>query len=348
MRPRVDYFINTDQYLYYASMLHAGLGMLARRGEIDLRYRFPKTAEERELVADPLTVCLAVGDRGGSSQRVVAIDTRDRSDLFGEGALARSDVYLKRCFHRPDLDRLAPDLARKVGPFGFNYYCRNRESTAGVLRVLGPRLAAKGPAGLRHLYNFLVLPAVALFEQGPEAAVEPTVVFQTRVWEPHETKGRGDSTINEERVALVRALRNAFGDRFRGGVVPTPRALAEFPDDVSRLPTRRARYTAWSKTNLIGVYSRGVHRSLAAKLPEYLAASQCIVAEPEQNELPVPLEEGRHYLGFKTPDECVAACRRIFDDPTLAASIRRANHAYYTNEVEPAAHLMNVVTRASA
>jgi len=275
----------------------------------------------------------------------VSIDLRDKSAVFSEEALKACDLYLKRSYHPPDVEQLPATLAEKVLPFGLNYYCRNEESTARILQTLGFRLALRGLGGFRILYHFLVLPTAAAFEQGPKSVVEPTVVFQTRVWEPHETTGKGDSSINEERVTLIRTLRDAFGDRFRGGLVPTKLALAQFPGEITRHPTRRSRYTRWSKNNLIGVYTRGVHQSTAAKLPEYLAASQCIVAEPPRNGLPAPLREGRNYFSFRTPDEWVVACRRLLEDSSLATSMRRANHDYYQSEVEPAAHAMRIVTQ---
>jgi hypothetical protein len=94
---------------------------------------------------------------------------------------------------------------------------------------------------------------------------------------------------------------------------------------------------------LIGIYSRGVHHSIAAKLPEFLAASQGIVTEPIRNELAVPLTEGLHYLPFATPSECVAACRRLLEDPMLASTMRRANHDYYIKYVEPTAYARAIV-----
>jgi hypothetical protein len=173
--------------------------------------------------------------------------------------------------------------------------------------------------------------------------VEPAVVFQTRVWEPHETAAGECEEINAGRVALIQALRSAFGDRFRGGLVPTALARARYPAEISPHRARRSRYIAMSKRNLIGVYSRGLHQSTAFKLPEYLAASQCIVAETPRNESPVPLVAGRHFLGFRNPDECVAACRRLLVDDKLASEMRSANHEYYRSQVEPSARLLQAL-----
>ena len=87
--------------------------------------------------------------------------------------------------------------------------------------------------------------------------------------------------------------------------------------------------------------------STAFKLPEYLAASQCIVAEPPRNELAAPLEPGRHFLPFHTPDDCVAACQKLLADPHTAAAIRAANFEYYRGEVEPAARFSALIHRCT-
>ncbi len=51
------------------------------------------------------------------------------------------------------------------------------------------------------LRQFLVQPDYRLFEQPPDAAVEPLVLFQTRVWEPEESS-EDLQRINEERPAI--------------------------------------------------------------------------------------------------------------------------------------------------
>ena len=68
---------------------------------------------------------------------------------------------------------------------------------------------------------------------------------------------------------------------------------------------------------------------------EYLAASRCIVTEPLKYQLPVSLIEGKNYLSFRTPEECVGACERLLSDPEFADQMRYENHKYYLNEVEP-------------
>lgn len=347
MPPLVTLIFDIRQGLYHPTALYTGLDALARRADIILRLRSPQSQAERLLVEKSMIVCLKVKARDIGEEQIIAVDLHDRSDLFATNALEGCDIYLKRSFHRPDIASLPANLANKISPFGLNYACRTHASTLRLLCAAGARFALQGLDGLRHLRGLLILPTVREFEQDPGTSVEPTVVFQTRVWDSYDTAPGEDEAINEGRVGLIRALRGAFGHRFVGGLVPTELALKRYPREVTTHSSKRKQYTAMSKKSLIGIYTRGLHNSTAFKLAECLAASQCIVAEPPRNELPVPLEPGRHFLPFQTPDECVGACRRLFDDQQLANAMRRENHDYYRAEVEPAAHVTRILERCA-
>jgi len=133
----------------------------------------------------------------------------------------------------------------------------------------------------------------------------------------------------------VRALRRALGPRFSGGLVPTPLARERWPEWVSDAPTRRRAHMRWMQGAVVAVYTRGLHHSTAFKLPEYLAASRCIVAEPVRNALPRPLVPGEQLLEFSTPAECVARCVAVLDSAELQARLRRAAWEYWTAEGRP-------------
>ena len=97
---------------------------------------------------------------------------------------------------------------------------------------------------------------------------------------------------------------------------------------------------------MIGIYTRGLHHSLAFKLGEYLASSKCIVTEPLRNELPSPLVPGKNYLEFSTPQECMQRCEQLLDDHDLANQMRRNNWEYYQREVRPDRHVLRCLERA--
>jgi hypothetical protein len=310
---------------------------------VALRYEVPR-GDHRWLTADPIVVCF---DVDGPSHRRVAVDLRDGLGL-SRPIIDRVDLYLKRAFYRPEVADLPGSLACKLAPFGLNYGCRSTASTLRLLRAVGWPIARRGWRGVERLRQYLTTPDPAAFEQGPDVPVEAKVVFQTRLWTRDEIPPDEVEPLNDARVAMVRALRAAFGDQFVGGLVPTPFALTHFPAEVTPHSSKYATYLALKKRCLISVYTRGVEHSLAFKLGETIAASQCLVSVPLRYELPRPLVAGDNYLSFETPDEAVSACRRLFDDAHLAARIRRANHAYYVQEVEPAAHASNVIARCRA
>ncbi len=339
----VTAYVGPDHDLIHTSLLLTGLCAVDDRATIAVRVRRPPAAD-RWLVGDPIVLCL---DVGGPVQARIAIDLRD-----GEGVsypiIDRVDWYLKRAFYPTEIERLPETQRHKIKPFGLNYGCRSRASTLRMLALVGPVIAARGRAGWDRLRQYLPTPPAAVFEQSPDVAVEPLVTFQTRLWTRDEAPPEEVDELNDGRVAVVRALRREFGDRFIGGLVPTAYARQNFPGELTPHSSRYAEYLALRKRCLIGVYTRGVEHSLAFKLGETFAAAQCLVSHPLRYGLPVPLVPGEHYLLFETPEACVAACRRLFDDPALASRMRHANHAYYRQEVEPAAHVRRVLERVAS
>lgn len=345
MRPplHVVVYIGPDHDLYHTSRVFTGLSALRRRRAISLRYEVPPAAE-RWLVADPVVVCL---DIHCGTRRRVAVDLRD-----GLGRswpiVDRVDRYFKRAFYQPELAELPQHLAAKVQPFGLNYGCRSIDSALSVLARIGPALLRQGRSGLKRIRQYLSTPTSFVFEQEPDAPVEAKVMFQTRLWTEHEVPPDEVRPLNESRVEMVRALRAAFGAQFVGGLVPTSFAREHYPQELTPHPSRYVEYLRLKKRCLVSVYTRGVEHSLAFKLGETLAASQCLVSVPLRYELPRPLTAGENYLAFETPEQAIAACRRLLDDSALADKMRRANHDYYVREVEPAAHIANVLARAAS
>ena len=138
------------------------------------------------------------------------------------------------------------------------------------------------------------------------------------------------------RVNTLRSLKREFGERFVGGLVPNDVARQNYPMlCVTSEVTRRINYLDVVRKCLVCVTTTGLHDSIGGKVPEYLAASRCIVTEPLKYQLPVSLIEGKNYLSFRTPEECVGACERLLSDPEFADQMRYENHKYYLNEVEP-------------
>lgn len=354
-RYRVRFYLTGDQNPAELSHVISGLAALHSRKLLTLTLGVPPRGDGG-LWGKAGLAAMAVTCPETGKTTSIAIDLHDRSDVFGSELLERCDVYLKRSYYPPDVESLAKTFQAKVVPFGLNYACRTAKSTVWTVATLGLtytmrflRALSRGRAALEEevgiYFNYLATPNAVDFECGPDVGLEPTVLFQTRVWEP-EPSAEDFGPLNETRVALVRALREEFGRQFVGGIVPTAYAMRYCPDVITKNPCRHGRYLAFSKKSLVAVCSRGLHHSLPFKLPEYLAGSKCIVSDQLRNTLPVPLVAGSHYLQFSTVDECVRQCLEVFHRPELARELRGESWAYYREEVAPDVHMANCIERA--
>ncbi len=313
-----------------------GLDLLRARGKIALKFQ---PARER---TNPRLLHVSVRDR--LRQQRVVIDVADDPVINERGPLDAVDVYFKRSYQSSEVAKLSPELRRKVKPLGLN---NPAIQPAAALRLLGARLRTGRtlPEMASDARQLFALPEPRAFEVEPSAPAESVVFFQTRLWSP-TTEDPDRHAINQERIELVRALRSAFGPRFLGGIVPSDFARNHAPDLITPLPWRMRSYPPLLRRPLIAVYSRGLRGSLAFKMSEYLAAARCIVGEAPEAELPQPLVDGTNYLGFTTPDECIAQCERLLHRPADAAAMRQANSDYYRRNVEPAVHLEDLLKRA--
>ncbi len=345
----VTAYYDPFENLYHTSYAYSGLLALARRRQIRLRIR-----RVRQYQPGSLCVSTVVIGPGKGSLRVT-FDLRDRSTRFDQRLLQDSNVYFKRSYHGPDLSDIEPRLRSRILPFGLNYVCGSPGMAPLLIRAAGIGALDAILHGRLHDIRPLARSLAALvqysragdYEYPDSAPKDPIVVYQTRLWRDDEA-GESAEGINDQRARLVRGLRSAFGPRFRGGLVPNALAISRYPDLIGDLPYSQKDYIRQSRTALIGIYSRGLHFSTAWKFGEYLASSSCIVAEPPRNTLPEPLVEGSHYLSYRTPEECVAACERILQNPDLQADMRSAAFRYYLRNVEPGAHMQSCLERAYA
>jgi len=295
-------------------------------------------------------------ERASGRRLRLALDLTDAAARLDPLGARECDVYLKRSFVRADLTALAPRGARCVFlPLGLNHACltpgaRGLLAGAALRRAVSTLRAGRGAAAAARgfaadLRLLAGLPPPEAFENFAPDDRADKVLFQTRVWAP-EPSTDDLPALNRERAELVRALRAAFPEAFVGGVMADAFSSEHFPDVVTSRSLHRAAYAALSRRASIGVYSRGIHHSLAFKLSEYLASGLCIVSSPLPHELPEPLVPGRHFLEYRTPAECVAAVRHLRERPEEAARMRQANLDYYRTNLAPAAAALSALERS--
>jgi hypothetical protein len=327
---RVTVFVDGRQELSHLSWLYAGLGMLAAKGELELRFR---PLPVKALPAGNVFAQLEAGTKQ------VLFDFKDQSNVFCDEL--HPDFYFKRSF-------LASEAGtRTILPFGMPFACRFPRDLAAVARGL---LESGLPwtTRLRRLQQYVRIADVRGFTASPPAGKARRVIFQTRLWEPHEVPGDDLDAVNLPRVSLIRRLRRELGDRFLGGLVPTARARRDHPDLVREDGVKRKAYLALMRGSAVGISTRGLFHSTPWKLSEYFSTGIAVVTQPITNTPLDPLIEGKHVLTFGSEDECLRHCTFLLDNPEQAAQMQLASRAYYESSIEPAAVLRRCLQRVTA
>lgn len=344
---RLHTAVGTGPALYHHSYVYTGLYELAHLGRLGLE---GVPAAPGSWATRNVRVDLLLPD---GSEIVLAFDLGDESTRFAKQALGAADLYFKRSWFEPDIACLPEELRWKVVPWGLNYACRSWRSVAPLAWVARREAASVPDLATRrrilaNLVRHVRLQPPGAFHLPATEPKEERVVFQTRVWDEASLGADRAEEVNEVRAGMVRALRREFGGRFTGGLLPDPLARRRYPDLIAEQRGRQSEYLRLLRRSLVGVYTRGLHHSTAWKLPEYLAATMCVVAEPIRNALQAPLVTDRHILCYDSVDGCLDACVRAFEDRQLRGRLRANAEAYYREHIEPARHMERCLRAAAA
>jgi hypothetical protein len=335
----------------HLAQVYTGFAMLAKDRRITLRQRClpskrPEASKPQHLRNAAATHVRAVVN--GSIR--LYYDTHDAPEI-DEQAAAACDLYFKRSFS-PEM--IPHSLGAKVRPLGLNYavypdgfdrFELQRAlvglSSARERIVLLARLSAR--AFDMRVVSQGYRPTVMAMHAEPRPSDAPRVLFMARAWDPADQPDRERpqqeerAEINETRARCVVMLRKEFGAAFTGGFKHTPYALEHYRHVLLDDPAlaSKKRYLGLLASHPICVATTGLHGSIGWKLGEYVAFSKAVVSERLSYSVPGNLTAGRHYLEFRTAEECVDAAVTLFKDHELRRTMMRANHEYYEEFLRP-------------
>lgn len=352
----------------YVSLVYAGLHELRARGEISLELVTGTRQNSAVRRRNAATIGLEVAQSTNcESVRRIELDFTDGGAISSPALLENADVYYKRSYRSAIVEQLTAIEQAKVKPFGLHYACtsprqslRDRWSHIRTRRAIkelpysSARLTAIPSDMVRtaslSLAKFRISkrlsnmpPLVSELEADAKSAAEPRIFYRTRVYSPGPRNARRGELENEKRVAVIRALKKEFGDRFVGGLRDSEFARKKYPDCIFPTPINWRQHVALMKSCLIAVTTAGLHDSTDWKLAEYLAASRCTVSERLRYDLPHELREGEEILVFDSPDQCVEACANLLSNPDLAEKLRQGAQSYYQQHLAPAQILRRVI-----
>ncbi len=359
----------------YTSQIYAGLFDLEAQGEISLhfsgspRHRIEERNGAYGFADNQHVLHLDLRDPASGQERSLCYDMMDSAGISSMSGLTRCDAYFKRSYLQTFLDSPArpwaqenPHYTDRIFPYGLNYPCssvhQNRRwqrtllfaKTTRVWRRLGPRQLARmaldltlNRAGNDASYHL----DSRQLEVSPDAATLPQVLLQTRLF---NSTGRSDAeqveAFNDYRIKVTRLLKAHFGSRFVGGLFPDEQAKRRCPDVLTQLSTERPDYLKLVRDSRVVVFTRGLADSIGWRLPELLAASKAVVAEPLSYELPTPLVDGKQVAFFSSAEQCVERVETLLNDVPACQALRHAAHDYYQSYTRPSSIIGNTLTTA--
>ena len=359
----------------YTSQIYAGLFDLEATGDISLRFSgAPRhRIEERNgaygFADNQHVLHLDLRDSASGQELSLCYDMMDSAGISSMSGLTHCDTYFKRSYLQTFLDSAErpwakenPQYTDRIFPYGLNYPCssihQNRLWRRTILFAKATHVWNRvSPRQLAHLALDLTLNRPSndaayqldsrALEVSPNAPTLPQVLLQTRLF---TSAGRSDAeqveSFNEYRITVTRLLKAHFGSRFVGGIFPDEQAKRRCPDVLTQLSTERPDYLQLVRDSRIVVFTRGLADSIGWRLPELLAASKAVVAEPLSYELPIPLVDGKHVTFFSSAVQCVEQVEALLADEHACQGLRHAAHDYYQNNTRPASIIGNSLATA--
>lgn len=297
--------------------------------------------------------------------KIMAFDMGDRWALSheeGREYLNRIDKYFARDYSNK-IDIVTPVIftgSDKVKPYGFNYYTTFPNNPLDIPKTTKHRIKYK----TKKLtgYNKCMYPEY--FEgKANEKKKDFTIIFMARLWddsdivldsnlpkdiyEYREYMISERNRINQSRISIMRYLKKEYGKFFIGGMYHDSYSERMCPDlIVPNALVRKKAYLDKMKKADICIGSMGLHRSIGWKMGEYVAAARAIVAERLEYIVPGDFDDGHHYIPFDTNDECFESVAKLYDNPDLIFSMKKANENYYKEYLKPDVQILNAFREA--
>ena len=98
------------------------------------------------------------------------------------------------------------------------------------------------------------------------------------------------------------------------------------------------------RSSSIGISSPGLEESVGAKFGEYLAFGLAVVTNSvEQYQFLGPLKEGKHYLQYESPEECLEKSLSLHCNEPFRKNMQQENLKYYNDWLHPAQKVKKII-----
>jgi len=335
----------------HLNQIYAGFERLNRQNIIDLKVKKVEMVEGEDMLCRVLVnnAHKVIYDGLDGLNWIKKEDSELNRKQFAS-LTSEVDFYFKRSYTSSLENLVAPSCTYL--PLGFNY---NVTPDRKLIRdklwyTLGRFLKPKNL--YRDIRNYKVEHLSASdYEYKPTLNQTDKILFLCRLWE-YEIYNTAPifqsqiEAINQSRITSIRACKEAFGDRFIGGVYDNPTSQKYAPDlIVSRESTHKLNFLNSIKSSNICIGTTGLHNSIGWKMGEYIAASRAIISEPLHYDLPGKFDEGTNYLKFENTDELINNIDLLLADKKKLKDMMISNYEYYNTYLKPDKMVLNSLNK---
>jgi hypothetical protein len=295
-----------------------------------------------------------------SGRRVrLAVDFRDAASIFPEDGLQNADVLFKRSFDDHAVEIVAARYGINIEPAGVcvparspygrdemrlkaNLLATSMLNGTRIDRSVISRWLTAWESAHRHISLARTVPLTSQLKPAPADIQRTSIFFQTRTF--NRTDDVDANEIHEDRAALIRGLRGEFGPQFVGGFIPDDLSAKRYSDCLSTVAADKPSYYSAMNQAAIVIYTRGLARSAAWKLAEYMAHGKCIVGEEVTGRFAAPLRDNDTLIMFRSVDECIRKCHELLANPQRRIALEVSARRYYEMWVDPAAGMHRLLS----
>lgn len=316
---------------------------------------------ENKLLEDTMLyskVCyMKIFFKNGDS-KLIAFDLSDSPYDFPKKAFGIADVVFKRTFFKKYVDLLPEQCQYKLKPMGlpfmvqpdiffnkrkikFYFFWFNLINSCKFDRVFFKRIVQKYKWSINHWKTFFKTRKLSEFNTQQSFNINHTIFYQKRFF-PKETSN-DVKEIHQQRVHIIRLLKEHFPNHFVGGLKLAPPLTDDFKDCISNIDGNPHAFLEAFKSCGICVYTRGLTNSTGWTLPEFLSQGKCIVAEKTDVVFPKVLEDNKHLLYFYSEEGLLKTCKKLIENPQQIKIFSKNAILYYNEFVNPVNFIENIV-----
>lgn len=291
------------------------------------------------------------------AKKNVVFDLNDNPYHFGAYALQNADIYYKRCFQGNIIEVLPNEISSKIKPMGlpfmvrpealkhkyklkFLYYKFKAIEIFKFDSLFLKRVKLFNTKVLLNFKGFLNTRRISDFNNF-EPIVPENIFYQKRLFD--DTSNQDTIKVNQQRVRVIKVLRDNFPGHFYGGLQKNELSELEYPDLISNIAVDQHSFLKAMKKCGICIYTKGLLDSPGWTLPEYLSQGKCIVAEKLANKIPYPLINDVHLVYFSNEKELIEICKELLVDNKKREFLGNNARQYYERYITPSIFFHNLL-----